>query len=262
MAWHSDDEFWKTTYDHMFPESRIAGATAEVEQILALTNVERGRVLDLACGPGRHSVLLAQRGFTVTGVDKSAFLLGKARERAAAAGAHVEWIHEDMRAFHRPASYDVVLSLFTSFGFFRDDADNQRVLANAAENLRPGGTFVLDMMGKETLARIFSATASSEKPEGLFVQRRRVVDNWTRLENEWILIRGDSAHTLHFDHWIYSAREIMQMMKAAGFTRVEVFGDLSGAPYGADSMRLIAIGRTAMEPTGLHASAGDDSSRS
>ncbi|HEY9226337.1 MAG TPA: class I SAM-dependent methyltransferase [Gemmatimonadaceae bacterium] len=244
QEWFSDDEFWKLTYTYMFPASRVDAATTEVEQLLALVNIDHGKVLDLACGPGRHSVLLAQRGFEVTGVDKSAFLLDRARERSAMTGVDVEWIREDMRTFRRPGAFDLVLCLFTSFGFFEDDADNQRVLANAAANLRAGGTFVLDMMGKEQIARIFNPTSSSERPEGLSIHRRRIVDDWTRIENEWILLHDGHARTLRFQHWIYSAREITQMTKDAGFADVSVFGSLAGEPYGTDASRLIVVART------------------
>jgi SAM-dependent methyltransferase len=248
--WFADEEFWATTYPFMFPESRVAAAADEVEQLLALAGLGGGAgaagaaVLDLACGPGRHSVQLARRGFAVTGVDRSAFLLGRARARAAEAGAAVEWVQSDMRDFVRPAAYDLALSLFTSFGFFRDDADNQRVLDNVAASLRPGGTFALDVAGKEVLARIFNPTASREIPDGLIVHRRSVVDGWSRMQNEWILLRGGAARTFRFGHWIYSGREIEWMFRRAGFTAVRLCGDFLGAPYGPEASRLVVVGRT------------------
>src|SRR5689334_4707051 len=136
--WFADDSFWETTFPFMFPESRIAAAGEEVEQLLALTQCAGGDALDLACGPGRHAVALAQRGFGVTGVDRSDFLLGHARERARQAGQAIEWVREDMRAFVRPERYALAICLFTSFGFFREDADNRTVLSNVAASLRPG----------------------------------------------------------------------------------------------------------------------------
>jgi hypothetical protein len=80
-----------------------------------------------------------------------------------------------MRRFTRPRAFDLAVCLFTSFGFFREDADNRRVLDNVAKSLHPGGTFVMDMLGKEVLARIFAATSSNDIPGGVMVQRRRVV---------------------------------------------------------------------------------------
>jgi SAM-dependent methyltransferase len=243
--WFADEALWAATYPFLFPESRFADARAEVEHILALVSRGTGAVLDLACGPGRHSVILAQRGFQVTGVDQSAVLIGKARERAADLNVAVEWVHADMRAFRRPASFDLALNLFTSFGFFRDDADNQRVLENVAVSLKPGGVFVLDTAGKEVLARSFSATASTEIPDGLVIHRRTVVDSWSRLETEWIILQGGTNQSFRFGHWIYSAREIASMFRRAGFADVQVSGDFTGAPYGPSASRLVVVGRTA-----------------
>ena len=241
QEWFADEAFWAASYDSMFPSVRFDAAPAEVEQILALTRHTQGSVLDLACGPGRHSIPLAQRGFRVTGVDRSPFLLRRARDRAAEQGVTVEWVEQDMRTFQRVASFDLVLSLFTSFGFFRDDADNQRVLHNVSASLRPGGAFVLDMMGKEVLARVFNPTASHETPAGLVVHRRRVVDNWNRMENEWMIVGAGQSRVYRFSHWIYSAREISEMLDKAGFSDVTVFADYLGAPYGPAATRLVVV---------------------
>src|SRR5262245_8221 len=99
MEWFESEEFWKELYPYFFPAERFADAVDQVSQLIAGTGVSAGSVLDLCCGPGRHSVEFAGRGFAVTGVDRSAFLLDRARERAAAANVPVEWICEDMRRF-------------------------------------------------------------------------------------------------------------------------------------------------------------------
>lgn len=250
--WFADEAFWIASFAITFPESCFITAATEVEQILALVQRSEGHVLDLACGPGRHSIPLAQRGFTVTGVDHSKFLLERARERSAEAGVAVEWLQADMRDFRRPDFFDLALSLFTSFGYFRDDAANQRVLDNVSASLSPGGTFVLDMAGKEVLARIFNPTASREVPEGVVVQRRRVVDDWNRMENEWILLRDGTARAFRFDHWVYSGREIKHMFIEAGFADVYVFGNYLGAPYGPEASRLVVVGRKSPTPGAAH----------
>ena len=240
--WFADEEFWIASYPFMFPDRRVEAAEREVEQILALTGRPVGAVLDLACGPGRHAVALARRGFAVTGVDRSTFLLGKARSRAKELGLEIEWVHDDMRAIRRPATFDLALSLFTSFGFFRDDADNQQVLDNVAESLKASGVFVLDMLGKEIIARGYMPTGTTEFPDGLVVQRRRVAGDWSRMENEWILLEDGRARSFHFHHWIYSGREIEWMFRKAGFAEVRVLGGLDGTPYGPEAKRLVVVG--------------------
>ena len=242
--WFADESFWETTFPFMFPESRIAAAEEEVGQLVALAQCGGGAALDLACGPGRHAVALASRGFAVTGVDRSDFLLGHARERAqrTGGGQKIEWVREDMRAFVRPGTYDLAISLFTSFGFFRDDDDNFKVLANVAASLKPGGSFVLDVLGKERLARIFTPTVSREIPTGVVVHRHSIVDDWCRISNEWILVEGDRSKTFRFSHWLYSARELRDMFARAGFSATRVYGSLAGTPYDADALRLVVVG--------------------
>ena len=99
MQWFEDETFWQTFYPWMFGERQMAAAPGEVDRVLALSGIERGRILDLCCGAARHALILAQKGFEVTGVDRSAFLLDKARQRTA--GSNVELVQSDMRDFIR-----------------------------------------------------------------------------------------------------------------------------------------------------------------
>src|SRR5438132_4320356 len=142
----------------MFSADRIADATFETKQAVALAKPRGKFVLDLCCGPGRCAIPLAKRGFAVTGVDRTKFLLDKARSLAKRSRARVEWIQADMRDFVRPGAFDLVLNLYTSFGYFDDKAEDVQVLRNMLTNLRPGGKCVIEAAGKEYLARNLNAT--------------------------------------------------------------------------------------------------------
>ena len=165
--WFEDDAFWEQMFPFMFPDASFVAAAENVPKIVALTGISGGSVLDLACGPGRYAVPLAQAGFNVTGVDRTVFLLDKARDRATPGGAKIEWVEQDMRQFVRPAAFDLAINLFTSFGYFDEAAANRRVLENVYESLRPGGTFVFDHLGKEVLATRYQPTRS----EALLTER-------------------------------------------------------------------------------------------
>src|SRR5438477_7484485 len=102
--WFEDESFWIEMYPYMFPEERFNIAEEQVEKALALTGLQPGTVLDLCCGPGRHSVALAARGIKVTAVDRTEFLLNKARQRAAEMNAEIEFVLSDMRHFLRPGA--------------------------------------------------------------------------------------------------------------------------------------------------------------
>jgi SAM-dependent methyltransferase len=242
--WFADESIWKDLYPFHFPESAFAAADEQMEKILRLTDLGGGKVLDLCCGPGRHTVALAKRGFTVTAVDRSSFLLQHARARAGQANLSVEFVLEDMRRFSRPATFDLIINFFTSFGYFDDQADDFRVLELVRKNLRPGGVFVLEMVSKERLARLFQATTSTELPNGdLLFERHEIVDDWTRVRNRWTLIRAGTTRTFDFTHRIYSGQEMKDLLTKAGLADVRLYGDLDGGSYGFEAQRLIAIAR-------------------
>jgi SAM-dependent methyltransferase len=242
--WFDDDSFWRDLYPFMFPKERIADADAHVGKALALTKPEGKSVLDLCCGPGRCSIALAKRGFSVTGVDRTKYLLDKARARASAARAKIEWVHKDMRDFVRADSFALVLSMFTSFGYFDDKREDMTVLENMVASLQPGGACLIEVLGKEHLAKIFQPTTSTLLPDGtMVVQRHEIFDDWTRVRNEWLVIRNRKVKSFKFHHTIYSGLELRERMERAGFVAVVLHGNLDGDEYGPNAERLIAIGR-------------------
>jgi 2-polyprenyl-3-methyl-5-hydroxy-6-metoxy-1,4-benzoquinol methylase len=113
--WFDDDSFWRELYPFMFSKKRMAEADEQVAKALALTKPPGKSALDLCCGPGRCSVSLANRGFSVTGVDRTKYLLDKARAKARAAHVKIEWVQKDMRDFVRADSFSLVISMFTSW---------------------------------------------------------------------------------------------------------------------------------------------------
>jgi SAM-dependent methyltransferase len=245
--WFTDESIWKDLYPFHFPESAFAAADEQVDKIVRLTGVQGGNVLDLCCGPGRHTLALAKRGFAVTAVDYTPFLLQCARDRAAEANQRVEFIREDMRRFSRPAAFDLIINLFTSFGYFDNQTDDVHVLELVRENLRPGGVFVLEMVSKERLARAFQATTSTELPNGdVLFERHEVVDDWTRIRNRWTLVRAAGTRAFEFTHRIYSGQEMKNLLAAVGLSGPRIYGDLDGRSYGFDAQRLVAVARRAV----------------
>jgi len=242
--WFDDDSFWRDLYSFMFPEKRIADADAQIAKAVALTKPAGKSVLDLCCGPGRCSIALARRGFSVTGVDRTKYLLDKARAKARAARVNIEWVQKDMRDFVRPDSFALVLSMFTSFGYFDDRREDMTVLENMITSLQPGGICLIDVLGKERLARILKPTVSTLLPDGtLLVERHEIFDDWTRVRNEWLLIRKGKVKNFKFHHTVYSGLELRDRLERAGFVDVALRGNLDGDEYGPDAERLIAIGR-------------------
>lgn len=241
--WFKNEELWKAFYPFMFSAERFAAGRSESKAIARLVGMEHGHLLDLGCGPGRHAIPFCEAGFQVTGVDSSEFLLGMAAQEALRRGISVEWVKGDMRSFVRENEFDLVVCMLSSFGYFEDDIDNRKVLKNVCMSLRRGGRFVLDMMGKELLAKIFQPTSADSLPGvGIHFSQRAWVENFTKLENQWTLITEEGyVRRFHLRHWVYSAHELQLMLRDSGFGMVQFFGDLSGKSYDAVASRLIIV---------------------
>jgi SAM-dependent methyltransferase len=134
--WFGED--YLQLYPHRDDED-ARQALALIEQVIPLSG---RRVLDLACGPGRHSAQLFEKGARVTGLDLSAALLTRARERLP---PPVHLVRGDMRRLpFADRVFELVVNLFTSFGYFAEEAQDLAVLGEAARTLVPGGSLVLD----------------------------------------------------------------------------------------------------------------------
>lgn len=245
--WSLDSSFWQDMYPAMFTPNRLAASDAEVAAVLALTGVSSGSVLDMCCGAGRHALRFAARGFAVTGVDGTPYLLDQAREAAALAELPVEWVRADMRSFVREGAFDLSVNMFMSFGYSDDRADDLLSLQNIHRSLKAGGTFVLDVVGKEVMARIYQPVVSSRLSDGtLIVRSHRVDEDWSRIHNEWLVIKGDQMTRRRFSFTVYSGVEMRELLIKAGFAQVDLFGTMQGTPYDASSLKLVAVARKAL----------------
>ncbi|HLV43732.1 MAG TPA: class I SAM-dependent methyltransferase [Aggregatilineales bacterium] len=244
-TWHEQDEWWEAIAPVLFGQRAWALAPQQVEQVLALAGMEPPvRVLDMPAGVGRHALEFARLGCTVTAVDRTAAYLNRARAQAEELGLKIEFVQSDMRAFEREGAFDLAVNLFTSFGYFDDQADDLQVLRNFYTSLRPGGVFVMDMMGKEVLARIFQARDWRELEDGtLLLEERKVQQDWSWMENRWILIRNGERRDFPLSHRLYGATGLKALLQQAGFQNIRMYGDLGGDAYDERARRLIAVAR-------------------
>lgn len=243
--WHEEDSFWELWESIMFTPQRIADAKDDIEKVIELTGIKpEGHILDLCCGIGRHSHELARRGFRVTGVDRTATYLGKARKTAEEEKLDIEFLQGDMREFIRPGAFDGVINMYTSFTYFEDPEEDKKVIENAFSSLKPGGVLVVQTHGKETLAKIFNERNWEEyKEQGVIVlQERTVSNNWNWMENRWILLKGNERIENRVSHRVYAGSEMVRLLERCGFSRVVLYGDLDGRPYDQNARMLITIG--------------------
>jgi SAM-dependent methyltransferase len=245
--WYDREEFWAATGPIMFRQARWDKAFEEVDAIISLLGLAEGSsILDLCCGPGRHSLELARRGFNVTGVDRTSDYIDEARSRAEKEGLDVEFVVGDMREFVREAAFDAVINVFTSFGYFEDPEEDRQIALNMRSCLRPGGALFLDAMGKEVLARIFQERDWVRIDDTIMLEERELSKNWGWIKSRWILIKDGKMEEHVLELRPYSAVELSGLLVNCGFDAVEFYGDLAGAPYDQNAKRLIAIARTGL----------------
>ena len=137
-------------YEQLYANRDDAEAAKLTSWIAELLPPEQHpEVLDMGCGRGRHSLLLAGKGYRVTGVDLSPRAVETARRKAAESNiTNVRFLTGDMRTW-QGGPFHVVCNLFTSFGYFENDDDNMRVIRNMQANLKEGGWLVMDYLNPE-----------------------------------------------------------------------------------------------------------------
>lgn len=226
----------------LFNQKRLATTESQVEHIIKLLQIKDGAtILDLCCGIGRHSLEFARRGFKVTGVDRTKSYLDKARKQAKTEGLNIEFVNEDMRTFCRADAYDVVVNMFTSFGYFEDADDDQQVVDNVHASLKSDGKLLIDMMGKELVAKVFRERDWSEINGFIILEDRKLLNNWEKIQNHWIILKDDKQIDYKFVLRLYSAKELTSLLNQCGFSNVKVYGSLEAIDYDHKAKRLVVV---------------------
>jgi len=233
------EQWFGEEYLQLYPhrDDRDAGdAVALVDGVVRLAGLH---VLDLACGPGRHAAQLVARGARTVGLDLSFPLLGRARSRTA---GKATFVRADMRylPFHA-GTFDVIVNLFTSFGYFADDAQHQAVIADAATLLRPGGTFVLDYLNAAAVRARLVPHEEREEGSRRVVIERRIAPDGRHVVKEMHL-DGDGRGFVERVR-LFSSEDLAGLLRRAGLTLQARFGDYSGGPAHEAAPRVILFGR-------------------
>ncbi len=239
------EAFFEETFLHLWPSSSTPDREPpEVEGLVSfLALPPEGRILDLACGYGRIAVPLARRGFQVTGLDLSEPLLAVARERAVQAGATVEWRRADMRDIPSEWSgqFDAVISVWNSFGYFADDHENQRVLASAAQALKPGGRLLIDVSNRDRVVSAYRARDWDER-DGLVMLQERAFDPVRGLNRTGLTWHEDGQRRqVHLAVRLYTPTELTRLVAAAGLRPVAYCGDWTGTELTREGWHIILI---------------------
>ncbi len=231
-SWFDDD------YLALYPHRNEAEAERHVALIERMVRgMTVNRVLDLACGAGRHTRSLSDRWWT-TGLDLSEALLERARESDLA----TPLVRGDIRELpFRDGTFDLVVNLFTSFGYFDTDAEHRAVIREVGRATAAGGTFILDFLNADLVERTLVPYDRKEN-EGRIVEQRRSIEDG-RFIVKRISIDGEDREFVERVR-LYSLEELRAMLRNdGGFTISEEFGDYEGSSFTEESPRLILVGR-------------------
>ena len=207
------------------------------------------RILDLACGGGRHSVAMAQRDAVVTGIDLGPAAIDAARRRAKRAGVHVEWLHGDLRHLPFENVFHVVTFIFGCFTEMpRRDA--QAVLGRISRSLRPGGTLLLDVYAPAFFADLDGMQEwwvggdfiAGRFPQLVLSEYFYYARNKTYARRDFICeAETGVVHAFGLSGQAYSLAELKRMLAAAGLTLTTACGDWQGAPARRDSRLYVLL---------------------
>jgi SAM-dependent methyltransferase len=228
------EQWFGEDYLRIYQHRDESEAERAIELIAAhLPGGEIEAVLDLACGAGRHSKPLCERWWTV-GLDLSASLLRVARREAPDA----PYVRADMRELpFADESFDLVVNLFTSFGYFEDDREHARVLACVRTAMKPRGTLVIDFLNATQVRR--NLVPYDERVEnGITIEQSRTITPDDRFVEKTIRLRELGREYVERVR-LFSAGDLERMLVGAGFDVVHRFGDYAGAHWSENSPRTI-----------------------
>lgn len=258
-------DWWESFFTPEAGEIMFANKTPEltrreVDRLLALTKPPAGaRILDIACGQGRHTLELARRGYRVAGLDYCAGYLAEARRRRRREklDKRIYLVRGDMRQAARhfpPATFDLAIILFTSLGFFARRSDDCRVIAQAAKLLKPGGKLVINTLNRAGNIRQLNTVPGMiglkglafwhESRPGVYVLDRAQYDSSSkRVFGEWVYIDvfKRKIRKFHLRLNMYSPADFRRMFAKCGLRLIRIWGQLSRGPFRPNSTHQTLI---------------------
>jgi len=234
----SFDSLYPVVYAHRTVES------AQAESLFSIVKTQlkfEERVLDLCCGSGRHLAHLLKASHHVVGLDYSEHLLELAKDLV---GEKAQLVRGDMRDLPFDESFDVVMNYFTSFGYFMENEENQRVVDNVCKALKPGGRFFIDYMNKEYVLASIESESHRFEQEFEIVEKRWVDDARQRVNKlTQVLKDGKEIKQSSESVQLYTEKEFTDLLSCSCLEIESLHGNYDGSAISSDNPRMIVVGR-------------------
>ncbi len=193
------------------------------------------KVLDIACGKGRHSVIFNKLGFYVNGIDISPQSIKEAQKNA---NSSLQFFVHDMRKLFRVNYYHLAVNLFSSFGYFKSENEHQQAINNIYKCLKPGGFLVIDFLNAYKVINTL-IPAEEKKIDNIYFKIERKISKGNIIKNIEIT-DGDKKYNFAESIKAFNFKDFETFIKRAGLQLINTYGDYSLNPYNeTESDRLI-----------------------
>ena len=235
------------SYDRLTNDVDYARVVAFYMEILDREGLHPKTAVDLACGTGSVSVLLAKHGLSVTGVDLSEDMLSVASAKTAEMDNAPLFVCQDLAQLQLPRGVDLAVCALDSLDYITDPEDCKRAIHRVYKVLNPGGCFIFDVNTPEKL-RAMDGQVFLDEDDDVYCIWRGEFDHQTNICTYGMDLfqrRGNTWQRSWEEHseYAYSAQQLVGYMKKAGFTSVEVYGDRRLAPPDSTDQRIYIKGR-------------------
>jgi SAM-dependent methyltransferase len=245
------EEHFQTDYIKIY-QHRHSEASSELKNLLELIPWKKSQsVLDLCCGYGRHSRYLAQLGWRVTGVDLSAPLLQEAIHLTL--NMPIQYMRCDMREIPFYQEMDLVVNMFTSFGYFDSDEENEKVIDGVSHSLKDGGHFILDYLNPIYVEENLIPVSREEVGAVELIQYRKVEEGHVHKK---IIIKSSSEEKRYAEVIkLYPLDKMVSMLQDRGLIVQYILGDYDASRFNqrkSPRMILICQKKTVISKTDKH----------
>lgn len=241
--WYKEffQKYYYDTYHNFFTPARTK---KDVNFIIRVLNLpKRSKILDLCGGYGRHSILLAKKGYAVTIQDLNKNFLTMAKKEAEKQKIKIKTVHSDMRLIPFKNEFDAVINIFTSFGYLENEKENIKVLKEVKKALKPGGKFLIDTINRNWILDNFQPKYWRKINNLLFLENRQV-DFKTKRNKVKILIvdlKNSKIHSTYNEVRIYTFEELRIMLNKVGLKVIKKYGSLGFESYTKNAKRIVVL---------------------